>query len=74
MNAMISLTGLIGIMGILLGLSSLLALILNQDWESVTISLLFGQSAAPYALALILGGAAVLAISLVAATLRGLEL
>ena len=73
-NNMISVTSFIGIMSTILGFSSLGTHFL-ENYEAAVSAILFGgHSGVSHALALIVGGAAVLALTVIAATLRDQEL
>ena len=72
-NIITIVTTIIGGLGIALGFISLAKLLSENGLETAISNILLGHSGAPYSLALILGGAAVLAISVVADTLISQE-
>lgn len=74
MNNVISFTSFIGLMSEIIGFGSLVTYFLVDPEVAFRAILLGDHSGVSYALALIVGGAAVLALSVIAATLRGQEL
>ena len=74
MNNIISFTSFIGLMSELIGFGSLVTYFLDDPKVAFNAMMLGDHSGVSYALALIVGGAAVLAPTVIAATLRGQEL